>query len=151
MAPARRLTFSAERAVEAGRYRREGFEPPFTIDVPDGWFAVQDVPGFFDLGREVATLDIPAVQFARPSDLTDAATAGSVRTWGSSSNRRRTDPELDSIRLTRQLRRILGLIGVSSTPPRVRSTRNARVSGSTATASASSRPAKSRPTLSSTA
>jgi len=47
MAPVRLLTFSAERPVEPGRYRREGFEPPFTIEVPDGWFAVQDVPGFF--------------------------------------------------------------------------------------------------------
>lgn len=51
----------------------------------------------------------------------------------------------------RQPRRIFGRIGVSSTPPRARSTRNARVSGSTATTSASSRPAKSSPTLSSAA
>jgi len=46
MAPARLLTFSAEQPVEPGHYCRDGFEPPFTIDVPDGWFAVQDVPGF---------------------------------------------------------------------------------------------------------
>lgn len=75
MAPARLLTFSADRPVEPGRYRRAGFEPPFTIDVPDGWFAVQDVPGFFDLERDVGSLDVTAVQFARPSDLTSAATA----------------------------------------------------------------------------
>jgi hypothetical protein len=75
MAPARLLTFSAERPVEPGRYRREGFEPAFTIDVPEGWFAVQDVPGFFDLEREVGTLDVTAVQFARPSDLMSAAAA----------------------------------------------------------------------------
>jgi hypothetical protein len=75
MAPARLLTFSGERRIEPGRYRREGFEPPFTIDVPAGWFAVQDVPGFFDLEREVGSLDVIAVQFARPSDLTSAATA----------------------------------------------------------------------------
>jgi hypothetical protein len=43
--------------------------------VPDGWFAVQDVPGFFDLEREVGTLDVIAVQFLRPSDLATAATA----------------------------------------------------------------------------
>jgi hypothetical protein len=78
MAPARLLTFSAERPVEPGRYRREGFEPAFTFDVPDGWFAVQDVPGFFDLEREVGTLDVTAVQFARPSDLTSAAAAAEV-------------------------------------------------------------------------
>jgi hypothetical protein len=75
MAPARLLTFSAERQVEPGRYRREGFEPSFAIDVPAGWFAVQDVPGFFDLEREAGTLDVTAVQFARPSDLTSAADA----------------------------------------------------------------------------
>jgi hypothetical protein len=78
MAPARLLTFSAERPVEPGRYRREGFEPAFTIDVPDGWFAVQDVPGFFDLERDVGTLDVTAVQFARPSDLTSAAAAANT-------------------------------------------------------------------------
>jgi hypothetical protein len=76
MAPVRLLTFSAERPVEPGCYRREGFEPAFTLDVPAGWFAVQDVPGFFDLEREVGTLDVTAVQFARPSDLTSAADAG---------------------------------------------------------------------------
>jgi hypothetical protein len=75
MAPARLLTFSAQRPVEPGRYRREGFEPSFTIVVPDGWFAVQDVPGFFDLERETGTLEVTAVQFARPSDLASAATA----------------------------------------------------------------------------
>jgi hypothetical protein len=75
MAPARLLTFSAERPVEPGRYRREGFEPSFTIDVAAGWFAVQDVPGFFDLEREAGKLDVTAVQFARPSDLTSAADA----------------------------------------------------------------------------
>jgi hypothetical protein len=78
MAPARLLTFSAERPVEPGRYGREGFEPSFTIDVPDGWFAVQDAPGFFDLERDVGTLDVIAVQFARPSDLTSAATAADM-------------------------------------------------------------------------
>jgi hypothetical protein len=78
MAPARLLTFSAERSIEPGRYRREGFEPPLTIDVPDGWFAVQDVSGFFDLEREVGTLDVIAVQFARPADLTSANTAAAT-------------------------------------------------------------------------
>ena len=75
MAPARILTFSTERPIEPGRYRRAGFEPPFTIDLPDGWFAVQDAPGFFDLERVVGTLDVTAVQFARPSDLASAAMA----------------------------------------------------------------------------
>ncbi|HEV2005477.1 MAG TPA: hypothetical protein VGQ85_02585 [Candidatus Limnocylindrales bacterium] len=75
MAPARLLTFSAERPVEPGRCRREGFEPPFTIDVPDGWFAFQDIPGFFDLERDVGTLDVIAVQFARLSDVASVATA----------------------------------------------------------------------------
>ncbi len=75
MAPARLLTFSAERPLEPGRYRREGFEQALTFEVPDGWFAVQDVPGFFDLEQSVGTLDVIAVQFARPSDLTSAATA----------------------------------------------------------------------------
>jgi hypothetical protein len=56
MAPVRVLTFSVERPVEPGRYRRDGFERSLTIEVPDGWFAVQDVPGFFDLEREVGTL-----------------------------------------------------------------------------------------------
>lgn len=76
MAPARLLSFAADRPVEPGRYRREGFEPSFTIDVPAGWFAAQDVPGFFDLERDVGSLDVTAVQFARPSDLTNAETAG---------------------------------------------------------------------------
>jgi hypothetical protein len=79
MAPARLLTFSAERPLEPGRYRRDGFEPPFTIDVPAAWFAVQDVPGFFDLEREVGTLDVTAVQFARPSDLASAAAVETIR------------------------------------------------------------------------
>jgi len=51
MAPARLLTLSTERPPEPGHYRHEGFEPLFTLDVPAGWSAVQDVPGFFDLGR----------------------------------------------------------------------------------------------------
>jgi hypothetical protein len=78
MAPDRLLTFSVERPIEQGRYRRDGFEPPFTIDIPDGWFAVEDVPGFFDLEREVGTLDVTAVQFARPSDLASAAAAETI-------------------------------------------------------------------------
>lgn len=75
MARTRNLTFSADRPVEPGRYRRDGFAPPFTIDAPSGWFAVQDVPGFFDLERDVGAPDVIAVQFARPIDLRSAATA----------------------------------------------------------------------------
>ena len=78
MARARALTFSADRPVEPGRYRRDGFEPPFTIDVPHGWFAVQDVPGFFDLERDIGAPGVIAVQFARPSDLQSAATAAAT-------------------------------------------------------------------------
>jgi hypothetical protein len=66
---ARELVFSRDRPLEAGRYRHETFDPSFTFEVPTGWFAVQDVPAFFDVEQEVGALDVIAVQFARPSDL----------------------------------------------------------------------------------
>ena len=87
MAPARLLTFSAERPVEPGRYRRDGFEPPFTIDLPVGWFAVQDVPGFFDL--EIRLVDTEA-------GLLAVLLGGSVRTWDEASAA--AEPILSSIR-----------------------------------------------------
>ncbi len=63
----RPLTVSTERPLEPGRYGREGFLPSLSFEVPDGWYALQAVPGFFDIQRDPGTPDVIAVQFARPT------------------------------------------------------------------------------------
>jgi 2-amino-4-hydroxy-6-hydroxymethyldihydropteridine diphosphokinase len=62
----RDLEFSVERPLAPGRYRHPGFAPALTFAVGDGWYAVQDVPGFFDVERAPGTPDAIALQFARP-------------------------------------------------------------------------------------
>lgn len=61
--------------MEPGTYTRSGFEPRITLDVGIGWEAVQLFEGFFDVQQEVGSPDVIAVQFARPTDLDDAASA----------------------------------------------------------------------------
>ena len=63
----RPLTFSAERPLEPGRYRHDSFVPSLSFEVADGWYALQDVPGFFDIQRDPGTPDVIAVQLARPA------------------------------------------------------------------------------------
>jgi hypothetical protein len=58
-----------------GTYTRTGFAPRVTLEVGIGWEAVQLFDGFFDIQREVGSPDVIAVQFARPTDLDDAASA----------------------------------------------------------------------------
>ena len=59
-----------------GRYSKAGFAPAlsFAIAAP-GWVPAQDADGFFDVERRPGTLDVIAVQFARP---TGADTAGAL-------------------------------------------------------------------------
>jgi hypothetical protein len=59
----------------SGTYTRSGFEPRITFEVGIGWEAVQLFEGFFDVQQEVGSPDVIAVQFARPTDLDDAASA----------------------------------------------------------------------------
>jgi hypothetical protein len=47
-----------------GRYTREGFAPPITIELDEGWRAVQLLDGFFDVQQDVGSPDVIAVQFA---------------------------------------------------------------------------------------
>lgn len=63
----RPLTVSPDRPLEPGRYRRDGFVPSLSFEVADGWYALQDVPGFFDVQRDPGSPDVIAVQFARPA------------------------------------------------------------------------------------
>jgi hypothetical protein len=74
----RPLTFAPARPLVPGRYRRDGFVPPLSFEVGEGWHAVQDVPGFFDIERDPGAPDVIAVQFARPSrvELAEALIAG---------------------------------------------------------------------------
>ena len=73
MTAVRPMTFSAERPLEPGCYRRDGFVPSLTFEVADGWYALQDVPGFFDIQRNPGTPDVIAVQFARPTGCQSVA------------------------------------------------------------------------------
>lgn len=61
--------------LEPGVYTRSGFEPRITLEVGIGWEAVQQAEGFFDIQREAGSPDVIAIQFARPTDLADAASA----------------------------------------------------------------------------
>ena len=61
--------------LEPGTYTRSGFEPRISLEVGIGWESVQQATGFFDIEREVGSPDVIAVQFARPIDLEDAASA----------------------------------------------------------------------------
>jgi hypothetical protein len=69
MPAVRSLVFSSQRALAPGRYRRDGFVPSLSFEVGEGWYAVQDVPGFFDVERDPGAPDVIAVQFARPSGV----------------------------------------------------------------------------------
>lgn len=71
----RPLTVSTARPLETGRYMREGFAPALSLELAGPWYAVQALPGFFDVQRDPGTLDVIAVQFARPSDATTVAAA----------------------------------------------------------------------------
>ncbi len=78
-------SFASERPVQEleatgeplapGTYTRSGFEPRIALEVGIGWEAVQLATGFFDIQREVGSPDVIALQFARPTELTDAASA----------------------------------------------------------------------------
>jgi hypothetical protein len=61
--------------LEPGRYTRDDFEPRVTFEVSTGWTAQQVAPGFFDVQQGVGTLDVIAVQFARPLGFADSATS----------------------------------------------------------------------------
>jgi len=67
-----------------GRYTRDGFAPPITLELDEGWRAVQLLDGFFDVQQDVGSPDVIAVQFANvwgvhgsdgSEDATDAAAA----------------------------------------------------------------------------
>jgi hypothetical protein len=47
-----------------GRYTREGFAPPITVELDEGWRAVQLFDGFFDVQQDVDSPHVIAVQFA---------------------------------------------------------------------------------------
>jgi hypothetical protein len=61
--------------LEPGRYTRDDFEPRITFEVAEGWTAEQVGPGFFDVQQGVGTLDVIAVQFARPLAFADSGTS----------------------------------------------------------------------------
>ena len=66
------LTATAD-PLPPGTYTRSSFEPPITLELGDGWRAVQLLNGFFDVEREVGTPDVIAVQFARPMRIWSAS------------------------------------------------------------------------------
>lgn len=66
------LTTTAE-ALPPGTYTRSHFEPTITLELDEGWRAVQVLSGFFDIEREVGTPDVIAVQFARPMHIWSAS------------------------------------------------------------------------------
>jgi len=47
-----------------GRYTRSGFAPPITVQLAEGWRAVQLFDGFIDVQQDVGSPDVIAVQFA---------------------------------------------------------------------------------------
>jgi hypothetical protein len=64
------LQSSRSTALAPGRYTRTGFQPQITFAVETrDWYAVQLFNGFFDIQQDVGSLDVIAVQFARPSAL----------------------------------------------------------------------------------
>ena len=69
----RPLTTSTTRELVPGRYARDGFRPALSFEVTGRWYAIQDVPGFFDVEREAGTPDVIAVQFTRPVGLATVA------------------------------------------------------------------------------
>jgi hypothetical protein len=77
-------------SLPPGRYTREGFAPPITLALDEGWRAVQLFDGFFDVQQDVGSPHVIAIQFANvrgvhgsnnwSEDVTDAAAA--VETLG---------------------------------------------------------------------
>ena len=61
-----------------GTYARSTIEPPITLELDEGWRAVQQLDGFFDVQREVGTPDVIAVQFARPARIWSASMTEAV-------------------------------------------------------------------------
>ena len=51
-------------ALPPGRYTREGFAPTITLELNEGWRAVQLFDGFFDVQQDVDSPHVIAVQFA---------------------------------------------------------------------------------------
>lgn len=70
------LTATTE-PLEPGRYTRRGFEPVATIELGEGWRAVQLFDGFFDVQQQVGSRHVIAVQFANVGGVhgADGATA----------------------------------------------------------------------------
>ena len=62
------LTATGE-PLPAGRYTRSGFVPAVTIELDGSWQAVQLANGFFDVQQDPGSLDVIAVQFARPTGI----------------------------------------------------------------------------------
>jgi hypothetical protein len=59
--------------LEPGRYTRSAFAPPITIELGEGWRAVQLLDGFFDVQQDVGSPDVIAVQFANVRGVHGAA------------------------------------------------------------------------------
>ena len=64
-------------ALQPGRYTRSGFSPAITIELDDGWRAVQLLDGFFDVQQQTGSPHVIAVQFANVGGVhgADGATA----------------------------------------------------------------------------
>ena len=70
------LTATTE-PLEPGRWTRRAFTPAITIELDEGWRAVQLLDGFFDVQQQVGSPDVIAVQFANVRGVygADGATA----------------------------------------------------------------------------
>jgi hypothetical protein len=71
------LTITAD-PLPPGTYTQSAFEPPITLELDEGWRAVQVLSGFFDVEREVGTPDVIAVQVARPMRIWSASTTEAI-------------------------------------------------------------------------
>jgi hypothetical protein len=62
---------ATDQPLRPGTYTRSGFEPALTIELDEGWRAIQLFDGFFDVQRDetIGTPDVIAVQFARPTGV----------------------------------------------------------------------------------
>jgi hypothetical protein len=96
-----------------GRYTRSAFAPPITLDLTEGWRAVQLFDGFFDVQQDVGSPDVIAVQFANVRGVHGADGVTTTTDPSEAAAILRTHPGLRVVESSES--RIGGLTGVQLT------------------------------------
>ena len=104
---------ATDTALEPGRYTRSAISPPITLELGEGWRAVQLFDGFFDVQQNVGSPDVIAVQFASVRGVHGAEGVTTTTDPGQAAAILRTHPGLEVVESSES--RIGGLTGVQVT------------------------------------